>query len=165
MRARLEVPFRDVAADQLCFRTEAAPLPSLGTLRLPALGGELALHLLGASHQALLRTDEAEVAELVACGVGDPGLPAELHRRVGPLACRFDARVERGATVAAARLRARYAEDGHALVGEFPGSPDALTVLAARVEADACTWRTWHVYPQTDEVAVTTTTVTRGAAR
>lgn len=160
MRAVLDTPFRDVAAGQLCFRTDAPVQPSLAVLRLPALGGTLELHLLGASHQALLRTDQVEVTELVACGAGAPGLPARDHRVVGPLACRFQARILSGAAGHAAALRHRYQDAPDALVGAFPGSSDALTVLAAEVSRHRCRWRTWHVYPQTDEVAMTTTTVT-----
>lgn len=160
MRTVIDTPFRDVAAGQLCFRTDAPAQPSLAVLRLPALGGTLELHLLGASHQALLHTGHVAVSELVACGVGDPGLPDRDHRVVGPLSCRFDAEIRPGAAARAAALRLRYDDDPHALVGAFPGSIDALTVLAAEAGPDRCTWRTWHVYPQTDEVAMTTTTVT-----
>lgn len=164
----LDTAFRDVAADRLCFRTESsapARLPSLAVLRIAALGGDLELHLLGASHRVVLHTDRATVAELVACGVGQPGLPATHRRKVGPLLCRFQAHVRtRDTADEATRLRHRYGTDANALVGEFPGSSDALTVLAATVGPDRCAWRTWHVYPQSAQVVVTHTTVTVGTS-
>lgn len=161
MRADLDIAFRDVAADQLCFRTDAPPLPALAALRVETLGGWLELHLLGASHQAILRAHGVTVNELVACGMGTPGLPAQVQRAVGPLSCRFEAHIRSGgAAEHATRLRTRFGDDAAALVGEFPGSPDALTVLVAEARPDRCRWRTWHVYPQSDQVAITTTVVT-----
>lgn len=160
MHHRLPTAFRDVAVDELCFRTDGPVRPALAVLRAEALGGELELRLLGASHQALLRVDDQVLSELVACGVGAPGLPSSDHRTVGPLRCGFESEVRTGGAAATARrLRDRFADDPTALVGEFPGAPDALTVLSASASADRCTWHTWHVYPQCDQVAVTATTV------
>ncbi|MGK5557944.1 DUF2617 family protein, partial [Actinomadura kijaniata] len=47
-----------------------------------------------------------------------------------------------------------------ALVGVFPGSPHAVTALAVDPAApasgpDALGWRTWHTYPQTQEIVMT----------
>jgi len=42
-----------------------------------------------------------------------------------------------------------------ALAGAFPGSPDALTVLAGREVPGGWAWSSWHVYPAAGEVVRT----------
>ena len=60
-----------------------------------------------------------------------------------------------------AALRADLADDPYALVGVFPGDVDAVTALAVRPDPPAGTlaWRTWHAYPQTNELVLTETVV------
>ncbi|MCW2613136.1 MAG: hypothetical protein JWN08_130, partial [Frankiales bacterium] len=52
-------------------------------------------------------------------------------------------------------LRRRCAADPSALVGVFPGSPDALTVLTGREVRGGWAWASWHVYPGAGEVVRT----------
>ena len=66
-----------------------------------------------------------------------------------------------GCSEQVAALRADLADDPYALVGVFPGDPDAVTALAVRPAppAGAVRWRTWHAYPQTNELVLTETMV------
>ena len=52
-------------------------------------------------------------------------------------------------------LRRRHAGDAGSLVGVFPGSPDALTVLTGRAVRGGWAWASWHVYPGAGEVVRT----------
>ncbi|MFD0785789.1 DUF2617 family protein, partial [Micromonospora azadirachtae] len=56
---------------------------------------------------------------------------------------------------------AELADDRLALVGVFPGDPDAVTALAVRSGSPGgeVAWRTWHAYPQTNELVLTETVV------
>ena len=60
-----------------------------------------------------------------------------------------------------AALRADLADDPYALVGVFPGDVDAVTALSVRPDPPDGTvgWRTWHAYPQTNELVLTETVV------
>ena len=60
-----------------------------------------------------------------------------------------------------AGLRADLADDPYALVGVFPGDADAVTALAVRTDLPhgSLGWRTWHAYPQTNELVLTETVV------
>ena len=51
------------------------------------------------------------------------------------------------------------AADEHAIVGEFPGSPLAITAVRAWAEQDGVAWRTWHAYPKAAELVETRTVV------
>jgi hypothetical protein len=74
----------------------------------------------------------------------------------------FSVRVDRydpasfAAEVTAARLSAD--RDG-AVLGEFPGAPDAVTALSARPTARGLHWCTVHAYPQSGEIVRTWTRV------
>lgn len=159
----LDAPYADTTAGDLTFalglpELPAVPeLPALHELRLPGIG--LRLRLLGASHQAVL---DGRCVETVACLPGrPPSLPATVAEPGAGY--RFAAQVRRLApaamTAAVAGLRNRLAADAQALVGVFPGSPDAVTALRARRVGRAVAWHTWHAYPQTGELVVTRTRV------
>ncbi|MEU1752258.1 DUF2617 family protein [Micromonospora matsumotoense] len=104
------------------------------------------------------------LVETVACLPGrPPHLPGTLHDEAGGY--RFTATVLRPAEgelhTRIAALRADLADDPYALVGVFPGDPDAVTALAVRPDAPdgSVGWRTWHAYPQTNELVLTETVV------
>lgn len=100
---------------------------------------------------------------MVAClPVPAPELPALVDRHAGGVDYRFSSEVRRPpadrfrAEVAA--LRERLAGDVHALVGVFPGDPDAVTGLLAEPGRGRVSWRTWHAYPGSHELVLTRTT-------
>ncbi|MCU1672823.1 MAG: hypothetical protein JWN77_936 [Frankiales bacterium] len=155
MLADLVVPYVDTRAAGLSWWLGEAPEP-LATLRLDGLE----LRLLGASHQVVASVGAAAVAEVVACRPGTAGaLPGAAARTVDGADYRFASTTTSydgpGLTRVAAALRRRHAADERSLVGAFPGSPDALTVLSARPLRTGWAWRTWHVYPGSGEVVRT----------
>lgn len=165
---RLDVAYADTSANQLSLSLDA---PATGLTRLDSLvldapagpGTRLGLHLLGASHEAVLTTPGGESREVVAClPVPAPELPALVDRHAGGVDYRFSSEVRRPpadrfrAEVAA--LRERLAGDVHALVGVFPGDPDAVTGLLAEPGRGRVSWRTWHAYPGSHELVLTRTT-------
>lgn len=155
MLVRIDTPYADTTAGDLSFALGLPELPALHVLAIPAAG--LALRLLGASHQVVLAD---RCVETVACL---PGQPASLPTAVSDGGYRFTASVRRldpaGMSREVARLRAGLAGDPYALIGVFPGGPDAVTGLRAEFEAGVVGWRTWHAYPQTGELVCTRTTV------
>ena len=170
MQARLLVPYRDTAADDLFWRLGDPRHPALACLELDVGGGgRLELRLLGNSHQVVFTAPGAVVSEVVACGTGVPGLPPAADRAVDGWDYRFRSASRRlpparfGDQVD--RLVARLADHPSAIVGRFPGSPHAVTALLADRVRDAgpgCAgvrWRTWHAYPQDGRLVATTTTL------
>ncbi|GAB3151310.1 DUF2617 family protein [Micromonospora sonneratiae] len=187
MLVTLDAPYADTSAADLSFALESAERPALYVLDLvlptttsadpagsqpsdPAGsqpsgddGVRLRLRLLGASHQVTVSASGLDFVETVACLPGrQPDLPATVEDAA--TGYRFTARVLRlnSAELAArsAALRQELADDPYALVGVFPGGPDAITALQAGVHAGAgIGWRTWHAYPQTGELVETETTV------
>lgn len=161
MRARIETRFADSRAADLSLAYGLRPLPALGTHRVVLPGLELELRVLGASHQVVL----GDWSETVAC-LPDraDGLPAAEEKLVGDFRVRFRAEclrlesAEFAGTVAG--IVAACESDEHSLVGEFPGSPLAVTALAARAEGTGASWRTWHAYPQAGELVETVSVVT-----
>jgi hypothetical protein len=167
MLITLDTPYADTTAADLSFALGLAEQPALGVLDLDGSGDRrsssgptVSLRLLGASHQVMLRTPVGEWVETVACL---PGGPPRLPSSMTDDGYRFIARVLRLApdemSARAAVLRRAFAADPDALVGVFPGSPDAVTALHATVGATAITWRSWHAYPQTGEMVETETVV------
>ncbi|MEV6524140.1 DUF2617 family protein [Longispora sp. NPDC051575] len=156
MITTIPVPYVDTNAAALSFTLGGPLLPALDTLFVETVDARLELRLLGASHQAILDTPAGRLIETVAC----------LPDRSEPLP---DEWVEAGYTFRSEirvldpwrlrHLRTKLGSTRSALVGMFPGSPDALTALFATATPDGITWRTWHSYPQTGELAVTSTTV------
>ena len=164
MRALIAAPFVDSRAADLSLAFGLDRLPALGTLRVELPGVSVELRVLGASHQVVLDLDGLEWSETVACLPERAGaLPAHEESRVGQLVARFAARCVRLAPAAlAARVRAlRRQCEGHpqALVGTFPGAPQAVTAMLADPVVDdpavAAAWWSWHAYPQTGELVTT----------
>lgn len=171
----LEAPYVDTSAGDLSLALGGPELPALHVLDLDLPAGcRLRLRLLGASHQVLLHpapptgdpAASAVLTETVACLPGRrPELPATVHRPTDGYT--FTATVLRpavgGLSSRVAALRADLADDPYALVGVFPGDPDAVTALAVAPDPTGRTvrWRTWHAYPQTNELVLTETVVTR----
>ncbi|MFN2539608.1 MAG: DUF2617 family protein [Mycobacteriales bacterium] len=162
MLTSLAVRFADTRADALSWWLGDAP-PALDELVLHSSSGQLTLRLLGASHQAVARVLDAEVPEVVACGRTPADLPAAVHHDLPGGRYRFTSTTttydDRGLARVADRLRRRWEPDPAAVVGMFPGSEHALTVLAGRELRRGWGWRTWHVYPGGGEVVRTTSSL------
>ncbi|BCJ27288.1 DUF2617 family protein [Actinocatenispora sera] len=158
MHATITTPFVDTRAADLGYALDQPRLDALEVLTV----GPLELRLLGASHQAVLRIDGREHSEVVAClaGAADP-LPTRHDRPWGTAGYRFRSAVETLAPARfarrAAQLRDRYRIAEHALVCEFGGLDDAMTILVA--EPTGLGWQTWHSYPQTGELVCTRSAV------
>ena len=187
MLVSLDTPYVDTCAADLSLALGGPERPALHVRDLTLPGGiRLRLRLLGASHQVVLTAPDATgpdatgpdatgpdaagpagaggLVETVACLPGrPPHLPGTLHDEAGGY--RFTATVLRPAGdelhTRIAALRADLADDPYALVGVFPGDPDAVTALAVRPDAPdgSVGWRTWHAYPQTNELVLTETVV------
>jgi hypothetical protein len=158
VRARLDTRFADSRAADLSLAYGLRPLPALGTHRVTLPGIDLELRVLGASHQVVL----GDWTETVACLPDRPGaLPARDTQVVGDHVVTFEARVDRPADFAAAvsRVIDSCSADPLALVAEFPGSPLAVTALAAAPSGDGVAWQTWHAYPQVGELVWTSSVV------
>ena len=161
MLVALEAPYVDTRAADLSLALGGPERPALHVRELTLPGGlRLRLRLLGASHQVIC----GDLAETVACLPGrPPHLPDALHDETAGY--RFTATVLRpagdGLRTRVAALRAELADDPYALVGVFPGDEDAITALAVRPEPPdgSVAWRTWHAYPQTNELVLTETVV------
>ena len=163
MLAPLTVPFVDASASQLTWWIgDDAPAP-LATLLLTGSTGSLELRLLGASHHVVATAGAARCPEVVACGVRPGALPARHDGAVGGARYRFTSATSAYDEVALPRLardlRRRCAGSPRALVGVFPGSPDALTVLTGREVRGGWAWSSWHVYPGAGEVVRTRSTL------
>lgn len=161
MLERLDVPFLDASADALVWQLDAPLQRALACRRVAGPSWTADLHLLGASHQVLLRApDGVTCSELVACRPGVSGrLPASVVEERSGLRYGFRSSVEAlGAEELGERaegLVARLAARDDALVGAFPGSPHAVTAI----EVTDTGWRTWHIYPQTGQIVATETVV------
>ncbi|RKR89118.1 uncharacterized protein DUF2617 [Micromonospora pisi] len=195
MLVTLDTPYADTTAAELSLALGSPELPALHVLDLvhpDRPGVRLLLRLLGASHQVVLHRDpnvlRPALVETVACLPGRrPELPAALADPA--TGYRFTARVLRPDSAAmsarTAALRRELAEDPYALIGVFPGGPDAITALrlhrsdvrtrpdgvdeigvgalgTGAIGAGEIGWRTWHAYPQSGELVETETVV--GAA-
>ncbi|MFC4149119.1 DUF2617 family protein [Micromonospora mangrovi] len=161
MLVTLHTPYVDTSAADLSLALGGPERPALHVRELILPGGPtLRLRLLGASHQVLC----GPLTETVACLPGTPPhLPGDLHD--DDAGYRFTATVLRpegdGLRARVAALRADLADDPYALVGVFPGDVDAVTALSVRPDPPDGTvaWRTWHAYPQTNELVLTETVV------
>ncbi|AVT28536.1 DUF2617 domain-containing protein [Plantactinospora sp. BC1] len=175
MLVTLHTAYEDTTAAELSHALDTPEQPALhlldlGLAHLGRPGTRLQLRLLGASHQVVLEGPAGNLIETVACLPGRrPELPATLADPA--TGYRFTARVRRLAaaemSARAARLRRDLADDPYALVGVFPGGPDAITALRVARRADpggdgtgGIGWRTWHAYPQSGELVETETVVT-----
>jgi len=161
--APLSVPFVDSRAEELSWWLGDDAPACLATLVLPGSTGSLELRLLGASHQVIATAGDARCPEVVACGVRKPALPARHDGTVGDAHYRFTSTTTGYDAASLSRLvrdlRRRCVGSTRALVGVFPGSPDALTVLAGREvrgqARDGWAWSSWHVYPGAGQVVRT----------
>lgn len=159
MLSRLAVPYVDSRASALSWWLgDDAPAP-LATLVLDGACGRLELRLLGASHHVVASTGGARCPEVVACGRLEQPVPAHHDGVVDGARYRFTSTTTAydapALTRVARDLRRRTAGSAEALVGLFPGSPDALTVLAGREVRRGWAWASWHVYPSAGEVVRT----------
>jgi hypothetical protein len=169
MQTQLQVPYRDTAADDLVWRLGDPRHPALATLELDVPdGGHLELRLLGSSHQVVFTASGAVVSEVVACGTGAPGLPPAADRAVGGWDYRFRSSTHRLPPARfeyrVGRLVARLSDHPSAIVGRYPGSPQAVTALLAGARpgggGGVCVrWGTWHAYPQDGRLVATSTTL------
>ncbi|MEV1142585.1 DUF2617 family protein [Micromonospora sp. NPDC049799] len=165
MLVTLHTPYVDTSAAELSLALDDVERPALHVLDLDLPGAvRLRLRLLGASHQVVVRAAGSRLTETVACLPGrNPTLPETLHDEHAGY--RFTATVLRpaghGLRDRVAALRADLADDPYALVGVFPGDVDAVTALSVRPDPPdgALRWRTWHAYPQTNELVLTETVV------
>jgi hypothetical protein len=157
--SRLAVPYVDARASALSWWLGDDAPPPLATLVLTGAAGPLELRLLGASHHVVASAGEARLPEVVACGTRAPGLPVRHDGPVGGAHYRFTSATTSYAAPQLARvardLRRRAAGAPDWLVGVFPGSPHALTVLTGREVARGWAWSSWHVYPGAGEVVRT----------
>lgn len=163
---QLEVPYLDARASQLRLRLGPTSAPALLTTQLALADGvTLLLEVLGSSHRVTLNRDRAEpIIETVACDE-DPtaraGLVAAHDAPLAGLRYAFRSSIEALADPLA--HRDALLEQG-ALVGAFPGHPGAFTAILADTSGYAATgslgWSTWHAYPQSGELVVTTTALT-----
>ena len=159
MLARLAVPFVDTRASALSWWLGDDAPAALDVLVLRGGVGSLELRLLGASHHVVASAGGARCPEVVACGPSAGGLPGRHDGDVAGARYRFRSTTTAYAPARLARvardLRRRTERAPDALVGMFPGSPDALTVLTGRELARGWAWSSWHVYPGAGEVVRT----------
>jgi hypothetical protein len=157
--SRLAVPFVDARASALSWWLGDDAPPPLATLVMTGAAGTLELRLLGASHHVVASAGSARCPEVVACGPAASGLPVRHDGAVDGARYRFTSATTAYAPAQLARmardLRRRAAGAPDALVGVFPGSPHALTVLTGREVARGWAWSSWHVYPEAGEVVRT----------
>jgi Protein of unknown function DUF2617 len=175
MLIEVRQPYVDVSAQDLSLTLGSPAAPALEVLRATVGGFEIELRLLGCSHQALVRGPRG-LSETVACV---PGVAGSLPPRRTVGGYDFRARVERfaggGYAARAAAVLAAAGDDPLALAGLFAAAPGAggaarpampaFTALAiAPATADgAIAWTTWHGYPQSAEIVVTSSTLERPA--
>lgn len=173
MRALIDVPFRDAAAEDLAWALERDGRPPAGLAGLDVAGGPwpLRLHVLGASHAVELSLpDGVRITETVACGLADGRALERAPQRLDAhgLHYAFSSTVEvpgtAGVVALAARLHRELAVDPGGLVAAFPGAPGATTGLRARVDAVGAAWETWHLYPERGEVVRTRSRARLGVA-
>ncbi|GAB3694436.1 DUF2617 family protein [Nocardiopsis oceani] len=169
MRASISAPFVDTKADDLVWTLSHSLVEPLATRTVEVPGFGVELRVLGASHQVVLRSasTDGELVETVACLPGVPGgLPGNAeHPLPGVGDYRFDSIVE---SLPRAELARRVDAIHHetsvstgGLLVAFPGDPLAITALHLTSGSEASLrWRTWHAYPQSDELVTTTTTLT-----
>ena len=159
MLSTLAVPFVDARASALSWWLGDDAPPPLAALVLTGATGTLELRLLGASHQVVASAGGARCPEVVACGPAATGLPDQHDGAVDGGRYRFRSATTSYAPAQLARvardLRRRATGAPDALVGVFPGSPHALTVLRGREVGRGWGWSSWHVYPEAGEVVRT----------
>jgi hypothetical protein len=160
----LAVRYADTSPESLSLSLDDPARPALAELHLTLCARPVTLRLLGASHQVEVGGG-AILRETVACS----------ERACEPLPTQFvadDYRFTSETTqldpttlvTRVAELRRTLADDPRAIVGHYPGDPDAVTAVQAAETSDGIGWRTWHSYPQTGQIVTTTTRLRWGAA-
>jgi hypothetical protein len=155
MQSILEVPYADTGADQLCLSFDEPLLPALSTVHCAFVRVELTLRLLGASHQVRVVTADTETVETLACL---PGRPRTLPTDIDAARISFRSHIERHDAASLTALAARVSDQAtgpHSLIGHYPGHPNAFTAIIATDLGHRARWDTWHAYPQTGDVVVT----------
>ncbi|KWW97788.1 DUF2617 domain-containing protein [Carbonactinospora thermoautotrophica] len=160
MRTALDTPYTDVCAGQLIWQLGGGPRQALAMLPLQFGDVDLELRLLGASHQVLLASPRGACVETVACVAGQPGyLPEHVSEQVEGWRYEFRAVIKKHDQEAFVReittLTRTVEAHPAGLVGQFPGSPLAVTILLAQATRGVIGWRTWHAYPQSWEIVTT----------
>ena len=164
MLRTLTTSYTDTRADDLVWALGLERLPALATLDLELNGARMELRLLGASHQVILEEERGVCSETVACLPGSStSLPLGVAKRLGDWEYEFAACVETlspGQFAGRAQeLIALVSDHPNGLAGVFPGHPHAFTALLAQGHDDHVHWRTWHAYPQDNELVATRTRV------
>ena len=164
MLAELAIPFVDASAAALAWCIDAPVEDGLAAITIDLDDASLTLAILGFSHQVALRTPMGTLRETVSCTLTESdGLP-DLALRTLPVGrYTFRSSIVRCPDAELARrvdaLTSRLDASTTAIVGRFPGSLEAVTALELRPSVDGVSWRTHHVYPQTNEIVETTSTV------
>lgn len=163
MLIRLQTPYVDVRASDLSLAIGLGPLPALRTLPVSLGGWNVELRLLGCSHQALVQAPGLSWSETVACRPGVAGLLPERRTERGPfgVAYWFEAGVEVLDPGRAAAVSRAASTDPRGLVGVFGRPVGAFTALRLREAPGGVAWTTWHAYPQSGELVVTESRLTR----
>jgi hypothetical protein len=168
MLVELDVPFVDAKAADLALALGAPRQDAVSVLSLSCGGYQVELRLLGCSHQALISADGYELSELVACQADASGpLPAAAAERRGGRSYEFAAstrvlsRTDYAALAQSVTNGVAALDQG--LVGTFPAPDGAFTALrfTSDPSGDLIKWKTWHGYPQTDEIVLTESQIAR----
>lgn len=155
MQSILTVPYADTGADQLSLSFDEPLLPALSSVHCAFERVGVTLRLLGASHQVSVVTADTEIVETLACLPGRrPALPPSID--TGTIS--FRSRIERHDAASLTTLTAEVssrAAGPDSLIGHYPGHPNAFTAIIATDLGHRARWDTWHAYPQTGDVVIT----------
>lgn len=164
----LSVAYADTSAAHLGFSLSAAEQEPLARADATLAGIGISVRLLGASHQVVIDDGAHRLCETVACLPDlDSSLPASFQQSsyvFGSTVEELDADAMHALVVdLTQRVQAHRVDGLPALIGAFPGIPDAVTAIVASASDDeTLTWETWHTYPQTGEVVATSSSLARG---
>lgn len=160
MLAVLDVPFVDTSPDSLALHCGLDRLPALGTLVVEHEKTDIELRILSASHQVVVNHDRQQLlSETVAClgeqtrGSGSIPLPSD--RSEQSRTCVHDFSSSRAVMTPSqfeyevGRIVQQATSDERSLVGQFPGSPLAVTVMTVTaMDTTSAQWTSRHAYPQ-----------------
>lgn len=160
----LDVVPSDVSATALGYRVGPDDAPDAlvrSQLDHPTDGTALRLSILGASHAVTLVVDGHDaVTEEISCramaaggsplptGASHPGQWGTHH-----LSGTTETLPAGQFTALAHDLAAMADAEPGVLAGRFPGAHGALTVVSAAPDHSGWHWRTWHLYPATQDGA------------
>ncbi|MGV9709255.1 DUF2617 family protein [Gordonia sp. NPDC003424] len=161
VQTHLAVPYADTRSQHLRFSLTTALQEPLASCDHRFGRVAVSLRLLGASHQVVVDDGSRRLCETVACL---PDITTPLPASFVDDDYAFTAHVEAcepdriSATVAdlTRRIDAHAGSGRPAVLGHFPGSPLAVTAVIGDRLGDTVTWQTWHTYPQSAELVVTT---------